>query len=59
MSLRTRPRVESELKGLVYSLTPKESLVDPDEATLPWYQSPAKLAGIGLGIVVVLNLIFR
>ena len=59
VSVRTRPRVESELKGLVYSLTPKESLVDPDEGVIPWYQSPTKLAGIGLVLVIVLNLIFR
>ena len=44
--------------GLVYSLTPRESLVDPEESTLPWYQSPVKLAGIGLVIVVLLNLLF-
>lgn len=55
----TRPRVESELKGLVYSLTPKESLVDPDEVHLPWWQSPPKLAGIGLVLVIILNVIFR
>ena len=55
----TRPRVESELKGLVYSLTPKESLVDPAGVRLPWYQSPAKLAGIGLVLVIILNVIFR
>ncbi|MGJ9411294.1 sodium:solute symporter family protein [Aeromicrobium sp. CF4.19] len=59
VSMRTRPRVEAELKGLVYSLTPKEDLIDPDEASLPWWQSPPKLAGLGLAIVVVLNLIFR
>lgn len=58
VSTRTRPRVESELKGLVYSLTPKESLTDPDEGALPWYQSPTKLAGIGLVLVIVLNVIF-
>jgi SSS family solute:Na+ symporter len=55
----TRPRVEAELEGLVYSLTPKESLVDPGKVHLPWYQSPPKLAGIGLAIVIVLNVIFR
>ncbi|MEV7395890.1 sodium:solute symporter family protein [Aeromicrobium sp. NPDC092404] len=59
VTMVTRPRAESELKGLVYSLTPKESLVDPDEVHLPWYQSPPKLAGIGLVIVIVLNVIFR
>jgi SSS family solute:Na+ symporter len=55
----TKPRDEEDLKGLVYSLTPKESLVDPDEKALPWYQSPTKLAGIGLVIVIVLNFMFR
>jgi SSS family solute:Na+ symporter len=55
----TRPREEAELEGLVYSLTPKESLVDPDEVHLPWYQSPPKLAGIGLVLVIILNVIFR
>lgn len=54
----TRPREEAELRGLVYSLTPKESLTDPDEEHLSWYQSPTKLAGIGLVIVVVLNILF-
>lgn len=58
VSTVTRPRVESELRGLVYSLTPKESLVDADEQALPWFQSPTKLAGIGLVLVVVLNILF-
>jgi SSS family solute:Na+ symporter len=55
----TKPRDPKELEGLVYSLTPKESLVDPDEGSLPWYQSPTRLAGIGLVLVVILNLLFR
>ena len=59
VTLVTRPREESELRGLVYSLTPKESLVDPDEGALPWYQSPTKLAGVGLVLVIILNVIFR
>ncbi|MFY0406209.1 sodium:solute symporter family protein [Solicola sp. PLA-1-18] len=59
VSLVTRPRVESELNGLVYSLTPKESLQDPDAHLLPWYQSPTKLAGVGLVIIIVLNIVFR
>ncbi|MDO9379772.1 MAG: sodium:solute symporter family protein [Nocardioidaceae bacterium] len=59
VSMVTRPRVESELEGLVYSLTPKESLQDPDAHTLPWYQSPTKLAGLGLVIIIVLNIVFR
>lgn len=59
VTFATAPKPEKELVGLVYSLTPKEDLVDPDEGELPWWQSPVKLAGIGLVIVVVLNVIFR
>jgi SSS family solute:Na+ symporter len=59
VTMFTKPRVEKELEGLVYSLTPKASLVDPDEKALPWYQSPTRLAGIGLVLVIVLNLLFR
>ncbi|KQV76051.1 Na+/galactose cotransporter [Aeromicrobium sp. Root344] len=58
VTMFTRPRDEADLEGLVYSLTPKESLVDPDEVHLPWYQSPPKLAGLGLALVIVLNVIF-
>jgi SSS family solute:Na+ symporter len=59
VTMVTKPRDPKELEGLVYSLTPKESLVDPDEGALPWYQSPTKLAGIGLVLVIILNLLFR
>ena len=59
VTMATAPKPERELVGLVYGLTPKEDLADPDEASLPWYQSPVKLAGIGLVLVVGLNLIFR
>lgn len=58
VSLVTKPRVESELEGLVYSLTPKESLSDPDEVHARWYQSPPKLAAIGLVLVIILNIAF-
>lgn len=59
VTTRTAPKPERELVGLVYSMTPRADLVDPDEATLPWYQSPVKLAGIGVAIVLVLNVVFR
>ena len=59
VTTRTAPKPERELVGLVYSLTPKEDLVDPDEGVLPWYQSPVKLAGIGVVLVLILNVIFR
>jgi SSS family solute:Na+ symporter len=55
----TRPKPAEELVGLVYSETPKEVRTDPDAHRLPWYQSPTKLAGISLVMVVALNVIFR
>ena len=53
VSLMTRPRPESELVGLVYSLTPK-----PVEHHLRWYQKPSTLAFGVLGVLVILNLVF-
>jgi len=55
----TTPKPVSELAGLVYSETPKEQRTDPEAHKLPWYQSPTKLAGISLVLVVILNVIFR
>jgi SSS family solute:Na+ symporter len=59
VTLVTRPKPASELVGLVYSETPKEQRTDPDAARLPWYQSPTRLAGISLVMVIALNVIFR
>jgi SSS family solute:Na+ symporter len=53
ISLITTPRPESELVGLVYSLTPR-----PVEGHLSWYQKPATLAVAVLAILIVLNLVF-
>jgi solute:Na+ symporter, SSS family len=53
VSLTTRPHPESELVGLVYSLTPK-----PIETHLTWYQKPVTLAIAVLAMAIVLNLIF-
>ncbi|HEY4626529.1 MAG TPA: sodium:solute symporter family protein [Blastococcus sp.] len=55
----TAPKRASELAGLVYSETPKEQRTDPEAHLLPWYRSPTKLAGISLGMVIILNVIFR
>lgn len=55
----TAPKPVAELAGLVYSETPKEQRTDPDAHRLPWYQSPTKLAGISLVMVIILNVIFR
>jgi SSS family solute:Na+ symporter len=54
VSLVTRPHPESELKGLVYSLTEK-----PTEGHLPWYSRPATLAVVVLGLTLLLNIIFK
>jgi SSS family solute:Na+ symporter len=54
ISLATqRTKTDEELKGLVYSLTPK--LGDGDE---PWLLRPAVMGSILLACCVVLNLIF-
>jgi len=53
VSLATKPRAESELVGLVYSLTPR-----PAEGHLSWYQKPATLAVGVIAILIVLNLVF-
>ena len=54
----TEPKPVSELRGLVYSETPKEELRDPQEATMPWYRRTVPLAVLALAMVVVLNFLF-
>lgn len=56
VSLVTAPKPESELEGLVYDRTKSRS--SGDVSSLPWFQQPTRLAGVGLGIVVVLNILF-
>jgi SSS family solute:Na+ symporter len=58
VTMVTRPKPERELRGLVWSLTPKADFHDPREGRLSWYQQPTKLAGIGAVIVIVLNVLF-
>jgi SSS family solute:Na+ symporter len=58
VSAFTRPKPVEELRGLVYSETPREDLVDPEEARHPWYQRTLPLAGIALVLVIILNVIF-
>jgi SSS family solute:Na+ symporter len=58
VSLVTKPKPVEELKGLVYSETPKEDLVDADEASYPWYRRTIPLASIALVMVIALNLAF-
>ncbi|TDU87519.1 SSS family solute:Na+ symporter [Kribbella voronezhensis] len=59
VSLVTRPKTDEELKGLVYSLTPKEDRSEAaQEGDHGWYRKPTLLAGISLALVVVLNVVF-
>jgi len=53
VSLATPPKPESELTGLVYSLTPRIS-----DANEPWYRRPLVLAGIVIVCLVGLNVYF-
>ncbi len=53
VSLLTEPRPETELVGLVYSLTPK-----PVETHLEWWQKPSSLGFAVLAMLIVLNLVF-
>jgi len=58
VSLATKPKPESELRGLVYSLTPKKDFHDENEGRLAWYQQPTKLASVSLVMVIILNVLF-
>jgi SSS family solute:Na+ symporter len=54
ISLATaRTKSDDELRGLVHSLTPRQS-----DAGLTWYQRPGTLGGVILGLTLVLNIIF-
>ncbi|WP_047867650.1 sodium:solute symporter family protein [Nocardiopsis sp. RV163] len=55
----TRPKPDSELVGLVHSLTPRESRkASTTGEDSGWYRRPGLLAGIALALVIVLNIIF-
>lgn len=54
----TAPKPALELKGLVYSETPKADLVDPEAKDLPFWRRPAPMAGIALVLVIILNIVF-
>ena len=58
VSLATKPKPVEQLRGLVYSETPKEERTDPNEAGYPWYRRTVPLAGVALAMVIVLNAIF-
>jgi SSS family solute:Na+ symporter len=51
--LTQRRKSDAELTGLVYALTPRQT-----DAGLTWYQRPATLGVVILGLTLVLNIIF-
>jgi SSS family solute:Na+ symporter len=53
VSLVTTPRADSELRGLVYSLTSR-----PRDERLPWFERPAILGIIVLACTLALNVVF-
>jgi len=54
ISLATaRTKSDAELKGLVYSLTPK-----PAKENEPWYMQPVTVGILVLIATVILNIIF-
>jgi len=53
VSLATRPRAETELRGLVFGLT-----ATPNEPGLVWYKRPAVLAVVVGVICLLLNFLF-
>ena len=55
VSLATRPRPADELRGLVYSLTPRAG---SDDKLLRWYSRPAVLAVFVLTATLILNVVF-
>ena len=58
VSLATQPKPAEQLRGLVYSETPKEMRTDPNEASYPWYRRTVPMATLALVMVIALNAAF-
>ena len=54
ISLITRPRPETELAGLVYSLTKRQN-----DSAVAWYARPAFVGGLVIVCCIALNVAFR
>ncbi|GAA1455939.1 sodium:solute symporter family protein [Williamsia maris] len=59
VSTVTTAKPVAALVGLVYSETPKSHFTDPEDANNPWFKRPVPLAGVGLVLVLALNLVFH
>jgi len=51
--LTRRNKSDDDLKGLVYTLTPRQK-----DEHLPWLKRPATLGAIAIGLALILNVIF-
>ncbi len=58
VTLFTKPRPENELRGLVWSLTPKSDREVASGRDKIWWRNPIVLAAGALALVVILNIIF-
>lgn len=58
VTFMTQPKPAHELKGLVYSETPKADLVDPEEKDLPFIRRPLPMAAVAFALVIILNIVF-
>jgi SSS family solute:Na+ symporter len=59
VSMFTTPKTDEELRGLVWSLTPKETRThETTGEDAGWYRSPATLGGIVVALTVVLYVVF-
>jgi SSS family solute:Na+ symporter len=59
VSLATKPKPDEELRGLVWSLTPRESRKhDSEGQDSGWYRRPGVLAAGALVLTLALNIIF-
>jgi solute:Na+ symporter, SSS family len=60
VSMFTQPKTDEELRGLVWSLTPKESRGGGELAAdeVGWYRSPVVLGGIVILLTIILYIIF-
>ena len=56
VSLVTKPKTDDELRGLVWSLTPRTEQAAEEKDV--WYRRPVLLAGISLAIAIALNIAF-
>ena len=58
VTFMTTPKPAAELRGLVYSETPKTDFDDPNEPKPPIWKRPAPVAGVALIMVIILNVVF-